>query len=121
PGVTSPKAVHVLELRQAVDALRATAGLSPSTWTDAVLTAGTSTARVIHVSELRARLDEAFVALGYAVTPYTDPRLAADTTVIRPGLLGELRARVQHPAGATVAYYHTDAIGSVRMTTRQSG
>src|SRR6266508_792749 len=39
-GQTTAKAQHIIELRQAVDALRAVAGLSGAPWTDPALAAG---------------------------------------------------------------------------------
>jgi YD repeat-containing protein len=98
PGVTTAKGQHVLELRQAVDALRAVAGLEPAPWADATLTPTSSTVRVVHITELRAFLDDAATRLGYATQPYTDPSLSTGF-VIRRIHIEELRQRVRAIAG----------------------
>jgi hypothetical protein len=50
--VTVIKAVHLTELRTAVNAVRTAAGLSPATFTDA--TPGGILIKAIHIQELRA-------------------------------------------------------------------
>ena len=94
-GVTPVRAVHILELRQTIDQLRAIAGLPPSAWTDPALTPGVTAMRAVHVTELRARLDEALTRLGYGTSPYTDPSLSPASSIVRAVHLTELRARVQ--------------------------
>ena len=78
------KAQHIWELRQAVNAVRATApSLPPVTWTDNVTSAGALvgiTVKAAHIEELRSKLDEALTALGLPMSPYTDP--------VPPGLSG---------------------------------
>jgi hypothetical protein len=90
-GVTSIQAVHFNELRVAVGAVRATAGLGAATWTDAAL-AGVRI-KAVHVEELRARLDEARSALGLSVTGYTDAPLPGVT--VKKVHVEELRQRVK--------------------------
>jgi hypothetical protein len=104
PGVTPIRAVHVAELRVAIDWLRAVAGLPPSAWTDPALTPGVTTVRAAHVAELRARFDEALTRLGYGTLPYTEASLAPAATVVRGVHFTELRARVQ---GAKVRFLTT--------------
>src|SRR3712207_3699477 len=58
PRVTRVKAVHVRELRESVDALRAVTGLSAASWTDPALPSGTRI-RAAHVEELRTFLEQA--------------------------------------------------------------
>lgn len=72
-GATVIKAQHTNQLRQAVNAIRATADLAPATWTDASLTG--LFVRALHVQELRDRLAEARAAIGLSATSYTDPTL----------------------------------------------
>jgi hypothetical protein len=62
PKVTVIKAVHLNQLRTAVNAVRAACGLAPATFTGTV-TPG-SPMRLIHVMELRASLDAARGAVG---------------------------------------------------------
>jgi hypothetical protein len=96
-GVTTAKIQHIIELRQAVDALRAVAGLSAASWTDAGLPVGT-TIKAVHITELRARLEEAATQLGFTAASYTDPSLAASYEVKRIHL-EELRQRIRAIAG----------------------
>lgn len=90
PGQTVVKAVHILELRNYVDALRAQAQLAPGSYSP--LGAGTMI-RVQHVTELRTLLDEARQAVGRAALVYQRPTLlpsmtvmAIDITELRNGL-----------------------------------
>jgi hypothetical protein len=97
-GVTTAKAQHITELRQAVDAMRAVAGLSPAPWTDGTLTPNSNVIRAIHIQELRTYLDDAATRLGYANSPYTDPSLSIGD-VIKRIHIEELRQRIRTIAG----------------------
>jgi hypothetical protein len=96
-GQTTAKAQHIIELRQAVDAMRAVAGLSGAPWTDPALAAG-SRIKAIHIVELRTFLDDAATRLGYSTSPYTDPSLAAGYSIKRIHI-EELRQRIIVIAG----------------------
>ena len=96
-GVTKAKAQHIIELRQAVDGLRAVAGLTAAQWTDATLTNAIKI-KAAHIKELRARLEEAAVALGYTQMNYTDPNLGIGS-VIKRIHVEELRQRIRTIAG----------------------
>ena len=93
-GVTPVRAIHFLELRARIDALRAGAGRPAFPWTDPVLTPGVTRIRRVHLTELRAALGEAYSAAGRAAPVYTDPGVAAGATAIRAAHLMELRAAV---------------------------
>jgi YD repeat-containing protein len=91
PGVTEPKGVHLTELRTAVNAVRAAAGMAPAVVTDTI-TPAVTLIKAIHVEELGTALNQARTALGlpaiaFAVRPLvnTDVR-AADLTEIRGGV-----------------------------------
>src|SRR5207249_1083148 len=57
-GVTRPNVYDVMELRCAIDANRAAAGLSTGGWTDAEIVAGRDTRiRAIHFTEARDRIN----------------------------------------------------------------
>ncbi|HYS52219.1 MAG TPA: hypothetical protein VER58_00475 [Thermoanaerobaculia bacterium] len=86
------KAVHLTELRTAVNAVRAAAGLSAATFTD-TLTADVFI-KVVHITELRSNLDEARASLGLAAMLYTGPTLAAGDTVMAAHIQ-DLRAGVR--------------------------
>lgn len=97
-SLTTAKAQHVIELRQAIDAMRAVAGLGPAPWTDATLTPFSSIIKAIHILELRSYLDDAAVRLGYSTSPHTDPSLGAGSTAKRRNI-EELRQRIRNIAG----------------------
>lgn len=90
-GTTVVKAQHIIELRQAVNAIRATANLSGVTWTDSTLTS--VVIKAVHVEEMRAGLNQALTAMGLTVTSYTDPSLAS--VAIKKVHIDELRQRVE--------------------------
>lgn len=97
-GQTTPKAQHVIELRQAVDAMRAVAGLGPATWTDATLLPNNDVIKAIHILELRTYFDDAATHLGFSTSPYTDPGLSSGF-VIKRIHIEELRQRIRTIAG----------------------
>ena len=94
PGVTPVKAVHFVELRQRIDALRAAAGLGRQRWTDPVLRAGVTPVRLEHLTELRSALEAVYSAAGRPVPRWTDPAPVRGVTPIRAVHLTELRAAV---------------------------
>ncbi len=96
-GQTTAKAQHILELRQAVDAMRAVAGLSGAPWNDPALAAG-NIIRAVHITDLRTFLDDAATRLGFSTSPYTDPGLTTGF-VIKRIHIEELRQRIRTIAG----------------------
>jgi hypothetical protein len=92
--VTRIKAVHLTELRQAVNALRAVAALSPATFTDPAVSNAT-TIKAPHFQELRTALNQARVPLGLSSVTFTDATLVADTTKVRAVHVQELRNAVK--------------------------
>ena len=93
-GVTPVRAIHFLELRARVDALRTAAGREAFRWTDPALTPGVTPIRRVHLTELRAALGEAYSAAGRAAPTYAEPAVTAGSTAIRAAHLMELRAAV---------------------------
>jgi RHS repeat-associated protein len=129
-GLTTVKAEHVVELRVCINELRARVALPAASWTDPALTPQQTWIRAAHIAELRAALSAVYVAGGSASPSYTDPTLTAQATPVRAVHLTELRtlagsAPVAPPCPTcppvTVAYYHTDALGSVRAVTDATG
>src|SRR6266568_469431 len=90
---TTAKAQHILELRQAVEALRAVEALGVVPWTDSALAPGT-TIRATHILELRRFLDDAATRLGYSTPAYTDPVLTSGFLIKRIHI-EELRQRIR--------------------------
>ncbi len=87
------KAVHIDELRTAVNAMQVAAGLSPSTFTDQTLTAGTTIIMRLHVTELRTALDDARSTLG--LSPISYATITPRVTEMKAAHLTELRAGTQ--------------------------
>lgn len=94
------RAADVVELRTAANALRATAGLQPYTFTDPSLAAG-ATIRRVHVAELRTAIDAARAALAMPPVTYTDSTLTTGATRVKALHITELRAAAQGPGGPT--------------------
>lgn len=92
-NTTRIRAVHLTELRQAVNAMRAAAGLSAASFTDPS-PAGVRVKKV-HVEELRTALNAARTTLGLAAAPFTDPTLVSNTTRVKAAHVQELRTGVK--------------------------
>ena len=90
---TGVKAVHLTELRQAINAMRAAAGLTATTFADPSL--GTLKIRALHFQEMRTALTQARTSLGLGPVVFTDPTINAGTTSVRAAHLQELRNAVK--------------------------
>jgi len=97
-GQTTAKAQHIIELRQAVDALRAVAGLGPAPWTDPTLSPFSVSIKATHILELRSFLEDAAGRLGYPAGTYSDPGLTSGF-VIKRIHVEDLRRRIRDIAG----------------------
>jgi subtilisin family serine protease len=95
PRSTLVRAVHVTDLRSAVDTLRSLNGLPAFGWTDATLDVRSTVVRAVHVNELRAALNEAYQRVGLPSPAYTDPVPAARETLVKAAHLSELRGAVR--------------------------
>ena len=91
-SVTPVKAVHLTEVRQAINLLREAAGLTDFTFADT--NPGGLTVQVLHLQQLRTALTGARAALGLP-TAYTDPVLTQFSTPVRAVHFQELRAAVK--------------------------
>jgi hypothetical protein len=91
PGGTTVKALHILELRTAINAMRAAAGLPAATWSSDPTHAFI---RASDLTELRAALAAARAALGAPVA-FTDPTLTPRATTIRGIHFQEIRDAVK--------------------------
>lgn len=92
-NATPARAVHITELRTAVNAVRTLAGLGAGSFSDPGL-ASTWLIRAVHVTDLRTALDAARAALGLPATGYADPGLNG-TYPIRAVHLTDLRGGVR--------------------------
>ncbi len=90
-GTTTIKSQHLTELRQAVNAVRATAGRSQANWSEDI-TAGLTTIKASHIQELRTKLDEARSTLGLPACSYTNASVGA---LIQKNHIDELRQCVR--------------------------
>lgn len=89
--VTVIRAVHMLELRAAVNAVRALAGLPPYAFTDAARPG--VPLKAVHVEELRRAVDEAYRAMRLPTNVYAEPLLAG--RFIRASHFQEIRNAVR--------------------------
>ncbi|HEV7922266.1 MAG TPA: fibronectin type III domain-containing protein [Thermoanaerobaculia bacterium] len=90
-GTTVIKAVHLLELRQAVNSVRTAAALGNATFTDPT----PIVIKAVHLDELRNALNPARAALGIGAISYTDPTLGSGTTPVKAVHLQQLRSGIR--------------------------
>jgi ELWxxDGT repeat protein len=90
--VTRIKAAHINELRSAINAARAAAGLAPYTFSTAP-TIG-ALVRATHIAELRTALSSVFTALSLPAPVFTDASLTAGNA-IRAAHIQELRSALK--------------------------
>ena len=88
------RAIHIVELRVAIDEVRAAKGLGPYAFTDPTLTARSTIVRAVHLVELRAALAEAYAVVGATPPIYTDQTITPGVTTIKAAHITELRAAV---------------------------
>jgi hypothetical protein len=89
--VTSVKAVHITEVRQAINTLRSRNSLSTFAFTDPSLTAGVTSIKAMHVTEMRTALNGVYDALVQQRPTYTDPTITPGTTVIKRTHIEQIR------------------------------
>ncbi len=89
------KAVHITQLRTAVNAMRTAANLAPAAFTDPTLTSGSTIVKAAHVLELRTALDQARAAIGMPYLAYTDAGVPPAAISIRAAHINDLRGGVQ--------------------------
>jgi glucose/arabinose dehydrogenase len=94
-GVTPVKAVHVTDLRLAIDRERTRRSLAEFAWTDPVLVPGVTPVRAIHHVEMRTALNQAYEAARLTPPTYTDPVIAAGEVPVLVPHVAELRAAVR--------------------------
>ena len=85
------KAVHLTQLRTAVNAMRHAAGLSAYAFTDPVVT-NVLMIRLVHVDQLRTALAAARAAIEIVPIVWTDPVLSSGSTKVRAVHFQEVRA-----------------------------
>jgi Cu/Zn superoxide dismutase len=93
-GTTTVKAVHITELRNAINTLRAANGLGAFVFTDPSLGVGTPV-KGVHITELRTALNAVYTQRSRPVPAYTDPSIAIASTLIQSIHIAELRMAVR--------------------------
>jgi len=91
---TNVKAVHVTQLRTAVNAMRAAAGLSAQAFSDPGLASGTQI-KAVHLTEMRSALDLARSTIGLGAISYTDASITAQSTKVKAAHFTDLRNGVK--------------------------
>jgi len=96
PGSSVVRAADIMELRSAVNKLRAqNFGLASFSFTDPTILAGTTVVEAAHFTELRTAVGDASVQAGVTPSNYTDSMLTPHVTVIRAVDLNELHIAVR--------------------------
>jgi hypothetical protein len=88
------RAIHVTELRGAIDTLRARQGLAAFGWTDSAIAANATVVKRTHLAELRSAIAAVYVARGLSAPAWTDATITPNATIIRGVHIAELRAAV---------------------------
>ena len=94
PRGTLAKAVHVMELRSAIDTLRGRWSLGAFAWTDPSLTVRSTPVKAQHLTDLRDALRAAYQAAGRG-TPSFAEAITARQTLIKESHFKELRDKVR--------------------------
>jgi hypothetical protein len=94
PRVDHVKAIHLSELRSALDALRARHSLAAATWTDEPLVRGVTAVKAIHLTELRAALEEVYQSVGRPLPAWAPPTIVPRATPVAAAQISELRAAI---------------------------
>ncbi len=93
-GTTLVKSAHISELRTAVNAVRALAGIGAGSYTDPTLTVGVTLVKAAHINDLRAALDAARSALALSALSYGET-VTGGTTPVKATHVSELRNGVK--------------------------
>jgi len=92
-STTQVKAVHLTQLRTAIDAVRALAAVGAGSYTDTI-TATVTPVKAVHITEARTQLDAARSALSLSTNSYGET-ITATTTTIKASHFTELRNGVK--------------------------
>ena len=87
-ATTQVKALHLTEMRVAVNAIETLAGTTPTVFPDAVLTA--VAVKAVHITELRTALNNARFTLSLSTLSFTNA-LVASTSVVQAIDFTEIR------------------------------
>ncbi|MEO8036153.1 MAG: fibronectin type III domain-containing protein [Acidobacteriota bacterium] len=88
------KAIHFTEMRTAVNAVRAAAGLAAFAFTDPALNSSTKI-KSLHLTELRAKLDDARFLIGVPAVSYYEPTITPGSTTVKAIHITDVRDGTQ--------------------------
>jgi len=88
------RALHVTELRTAIDTLRTRQGLAAFGWTDSAIITGATVIKRSHLVEMRSAVAAVYTARGLAAPAWTDATITPGVTIVRAVHIAELRAAV---------------------------
>jgi parallel beta helix pectate lyase-like protein/List-Bact-rpt repeat protein len=94
PFASVIRAIHVTELRSAIDTLRARQGLAAIGWADSAIAANATVVKRTHLAELRSAIAAVYAARGLAAPAWTDAMITPNATIIRAVHIAELRVAV---------------------------
>ncbi len=80
-GTTTVQAVHLTQLRTAVNAVRALASLGAGSYTDPTITATVTPIKAVHITDLRTALDAARSNLTLSALSYGESIVGGSTTI----------------------------------------
>lgn len=94
-GNTAVNVIHLTELRAAVNAVRALAGLPATLFTDPSPSSQATRIRALHLGQLREALSGALSTLSLPPVSLTDVTVIANSTVVKAVHLQEIRNAVK--------------------------
>ena len=89
--VTPIRAIHMTELRTAINTIRARYGLSAATWPSGAIASGT-VIQAAHLTELRSALGDVYTAAAIAVPAWSPATVTAGATVITAAQITQVRS-----------------------------
>jgi hypothetical protein len=91
----SIKAAQITQLRSAIDAVRAAAGLSAFVWTDSSLMPQVTRIKAVHILDLRSALEEARSTLDLMTLSYPSGSILPNVTNVKAAHITEVRDGVK--------------------------
>lgn len=89
--ITPIRAIHITELRAAINTIRARYALSAATWPSGDITSGT-VVQAAHLTELRSALADVYTAAALATPAWSPATVVGGTTVITAAQITQVRS-----------------------------
>lgn len=90
-GVTPVKAVHLTELRNAINTLRTRWGLTAIAWPSGAISSGT-VIQAAHLTELRSALGDVYIAAVMPVPAWSPATITAGSTIVTAAHIAQMRS-----------------------------